>query len=71
MPDLEEKPREKREDKMYEAALDRYTEKKGEDDMNPFKEQELWEEHQIKSAQARFGSKDGATPLMKFQKKLL
>ncbi|KAF8378775.1 hypothetical protein HHK36_030124 [Tetracentron sinense] len=45
-------------EKRFAAALQRYRDANSVDKMNPFTEQEAWEEHQIGKATLKFGSKD-------------
>ncbi|XP_058070321.1 pre-mRNA-splicing factor ATP-dependent RNA helicase DEAH1-like isoform X2 [Magnolia sinica] len=45
-------------EKRFAAALQRYRDTGAGDKMNPFAEQEAWEEHQIGKATLKFGSKD-------------
>lgn len=45
-------------DKRFAAAMQRYRDSGVGDKMNPFAEQEAWEEHQIGKASLSFGSKD-------------
>ncbi|XP_043706537.1 pre-mRNA-splicing factor ATP-dependent RNA helicase DEAH1 [Telopea speciosissima] len=45
-------------EKRFSAALQRYRDLSSGDKMNPFAEQEAWEEHQIGKATLKFGSKD-------------
>ncbi|KAF8378774.1 hypothetical protein HHK36_030123 [Tetracentron sinense] len=45
-------------EKRFAAALQRYRDANSGDKMNPFAEQEAWEEHQIGKATLKFGSKD-------------
>jgi pre-mRNA-splicing factor ATP-dependent RNA helicase DHX16 len=47
-------------DKRFQVALDRYKDTKDADDTNPFREQEVWEKHQIGMATAKFGAQDKA-----------
>ncbi|ONK64758.1 uncharacterized protein A4U43_C07F29560 [Asparagus officinalis] len=45
-------------EKRFAAAMQRYRDPGAEDKMNPFAEQEAWEEHQIGKATLKFGSKN-------------
>lgn len=45
-------------EKRFAVALQRYKDLNAVDKMNPFAEQEAWEEHQIGKATLKFGSKD-------------
>ncbi|KAL2254083.1 UNVERIFIED_CONTAM: Pre-mRNA-splicing factor ATP-dependent RNA helicase DEAH1 [Sesamum indicum] len=45
-------------EKRFAVALQRYRDPAAEEKMNPFAEQEAWEEHQIGKATLKFGSKD-------------
>ncbi|KAA8542530.1 hypothetical protein F0562_023682 [Nyssa sinensis] len=45
-------------EKRFAVALQRYRDSSAGDKMNPFAEQEAWEEHQIGKANLKFGSKD-------------
>ncbi|KAI5648272.1 hypothetical protein M9H77_34277 [Catharanthus roseus] len=45
-------------EKRFAVALQRYKDSNAADKMNPFAEQEAWEEHQIGKATLKFGSKD-------------
>ncbi|KAJ6843325.1 pre-mRNA-splicing factor ATP-dependent RNA helicase DEAH1 [Iris pallida] len=45
-------------EKRFAAAIQRYRDPGAGDKMNPFAEQEAWEEHQIGKATLKFGSKD-------------
>ncbi|KAG9439832.1 hypothetical protein H6P81_019997 [Aristolochia fimbriata] len=45
-------------DKRFAAAVQRYRDPGASDKMNPFAEQEAWEEHQIGKATLKFGSKN-------------
>ncbi|KAH6791403.1 RNA helicase family protein [Perilla frutescens var. frutescens] len=45
-------------EKRFSVALQRYRDPAAEEKMNPFAEQEAWEEHQIGKATLKFGSKD-------------
>tara|TARA_B110000008_G_scaffold228618_1_gene230732 strand:+ start:79 stop:3366 length:3288 start_codon:yes stop_codon:yes gene_type:complete len=42
----------------FAVARQRYKEPDPEDDANPFKDQDQWEAHQVKQAQAQFGAKN-------------
>ncbi|XP_010939275.1 pre-mRNA-splicing factor ATP-dependent RNA helicase DEAH1 isoform X1 [Elaeis guineensis] len=46
-------------EKRFAAAMQRYRDPDAGDKMNPFAEQEAWEEHQIGKATLKFGSKNG------------
>uniref|UniRef100_N1QS31 RNA helicase n=1 Tax=Aegilops tauschii TaxID=37682 RepID=N1QS31_AEGTA len=45
-------------EKRFSVAMQRYKDPEGKDKMNPFAEQEAWEEHQIGKSKLEFGSKD-------------
>ncbi|XP_028765073.1 pre-mRNA-splicing factor ATP-dependent RNA helicase DEAH1 isoform X1 [Neltuma alba] len=45
-------------EKRFAVALQRYRDPNAEEKMNPFAEQEAWEEHQIGKATLKFGSKN-------------
>ncbi|XP_027338668.1 pre-mRNA-splicing factor ATP-dependent RNA helicase DEAH1-like isoform X2 [Abrus precatorius] len=45
-------------EKRFSVAMQRYRDPNAEDKMNPFAEQEAWEEHQIGKATLKFGSKN-------------
>ncbi|KAL6646502.1 hypothetical protein ACP70R_018110 [Stipagrostis hirtigluma subsp. patula] len=45
-------------EKRFSVAMQRYKDPEGKDKMNPFAEQEAWEEHQIGKSKLQFGSKD-------------
>lgn len=45
-------------EKRFAALIQRYRDPGAEDKMNPFAEQEAWEEHQIEKATYKFGSKN-------------
>lgn len=45
-------------EKRFAVAMQRYRDPAAEEKMNPFAEQEAWEEHQIGKATLKFGSKD-------------
>ncbi|KAI3463896.1 hypothetical protein Pfo_020559 [Paulownia fortunei] len=45
-------------EKRFAVALQRYRDPAAEEKMNPFAEQEAWEDHQIGKATLKFGSKD-------------
>ncbi|WVZ95241.1 hypothetical protein U9M48_041032 [Paspalum notatum var. saurae] len=45
-------------EKRFSVAMQRYKDPEAKDKMNPFAEQEAWEEHQIGKANLQFGSKD-------------
>nr|GMC47767.1 pre-mRNA-splicing factor ATP-dependent RNA helicase DEAH1-like isoform X1 [Ipomoea batatas] len=45
-------------EKRFAVALQRYRDPEANDKMNPFAEQEAWEDHQISKATLKFGSKD-------------
>ncbi|KAL6962428.1 Pre-mRNA-splicing factor ATP-dependent RNA helicase DEAH1, partial [Sarracenia purpurea var. burkii] len=45
-------------EKRFAVALERYRDTNAGDKMNPFAEQEAWEDHQIGKATLKFGSKD-------------
>ncbi|KAF8689952.1 hypothetical protein HU200_041587 [Digitaria exilis] len=45
-------------EKRFSVAMQRYKDPKAKDKMNPFAEQEAWEEHQIGKSKLQFGSKD-------------
>ncbi|GFQ04335.1 putative pre-mRNA-splicing factor ATP-dependent RNA helicase dhx16 [Phtheirospermum japonicum] len=45
-------------EKRFSVAMQRYRDPGAEEKMNPFAEQEAWEEHQIGKATLKFGSKD-------------
>ena len=44
-------------EKRFAAAIQHYKDPTAGDKMNPFPEQEAWEEHQIGKATLKFGSK--------------
>ncbi|KAK2965749.1 hypothetical protein RJ640_003287 [Escallonia rubra] len=45
-------------EKRFAVAMERYRDQNAGDKMNPFAEQEAWEDHQIGKATLKFGSKD-------------
>lgn len=45
-------------EKRFSVAMERYRDSKDGDKMNPFAEQEAWEDHQIGKATLKFGSKN-------------
>ncbi|KAL6839138.1 hypothetical protein ACP4OV_031029 [Aristida adscensionis] len=45
-------------EKRFSVAMQRYKDPEGKDKMNPFAEQEAWEEHQIGKSKLQFGSKN-------------
>ncbi|BAT79705.1 hypothetical protein VIGAN_02262800 [Vigna angularis var. angularis] len=45
-------------EKRFSVAMQRYRDPNAEDKMNPFAEQEAWEEHQIGKATLKYGSKN-------------
>ncbi|TKY73326.1 putative pre-mRNA-splicing factor ATP-dependent RNA helicase DHX16 [Spatholobus suberectus] len=45
-------------EKRFSVVMQRYRDPNAEDKMNPFAEQEAWEEHQIGKAMLKFGSKN-------------
>ncbi|XP_066379338.1 pre-mRNA-splicing factor ATP-dependent RNA helicase DEAH1-like [Miscanthus floridulus] len=45
-------------EKRFSVAMQRYRDPEAKDKMNPFAEQEAWEEHQIGKSKLQFGSKD-------------
>ena len=45
-------------EKRFFVAMQRYKDPEAKDKMNPFAEQEAWEEHQIGKSKLQFGSKD-------------
>ncbi|KAF0900638.1 hypothetical protein E2562_033521 [Oryza meyeriana var. granulata] len=45
-------------EKRFSVAMQRYRDPEARDKMNPFAEQEAWEEHQIGKSKLQFGSKD-------------
>lgn len=45
-------------EKRFSVAMQRYKDPEAKDKMNPFAEQEAWEEHQIGKSKLQFGSKD-------------
>uniref|UniRef100_A0A0E0AU52 RNA helicase n=1 Tax=Oryza glumipatula TaxID=40148 RepID=A0A0E0AU52_9ORYZ len=45
-------------EKRFSVAMQRYKDPEARDKMNPFAEQEAWEEHQIGKSKLQFGSKD-------------
>ncbi|XP_057791876.1 pre-mRNA-splicing factor ATP-dependent RNA helicase DEAH1 isoform X2 [Salvia miltiorrhiza] len=58
MPDAYDEDGGVNQEKRFSVALQRYRDPAAEEKMNPFAEQEAWEEHQIGKATLNFGSKD-------------
>lgn len=58
MPDAYDQEGGVNQEKRFSVALQRYRDASANDKMNPFAEQEAWEEHQIGKATLKFGSKD-------------
>lgn len=58
MPDAYDEEGGVNQEKRFAAAMQRYRDPGAGDKMNPFAEQEAWEEHQIGKATLKFGSKD-------------
>ncbi|KAL9170487.1 hypothetical protein ABFS82_04G147700 [Erythranthe guttata] len=58
MPDAYDQDGVVNQEKRFAVALQRYRDPAAEEKMNPFAEQEAWEEHQIGKATLKFGSKD-------------
>lgn len=58
MPDAYDQEGGVNQEKRFSVALQRYRDSSANDKMNPFAEQEAWEEHQIGNATLKFGSKD-------------
>lgn len=58
MPDAYDQEGGVNQEKRFSVALQRYRDSSANDKMNPFAEQEAWEEHQIGKATLKFGSKD-------------
>ncbi|KAI5070716.1 hypothetical protein GOP47_0015059 [Adiantum capillus-veneris] len=57
MPEAYDKEGKVKQDRRFAVAMERYKDVDGENDkMNPFAEQEAWEEHQIGKAQLKFGA---------------
>ncbi|XP_072988672.1 pre-mRNA-splicing factor ATP-dependent RNA helicase DEAH1-like isoform X2 [Typha latifolia] len=54
-------------EKRFAAAMQRYRDGGAGDKMNPFAEQEAWEEHQIGKATLKFGSRDKKQAVDDFQ----
>ncbi|KAG6410252.1 hypothetical protein SASPL_128305 [Salvia splendens] len=58
MPDAYDEDGGVNQEKRFAVALQRYRDPAAEEKMNPFAEQEAWEEHQIGKATLQFGSKN-------------
>ncbi|XP_051114585.1 pre-mRNA-splicing factor ATP-dependent RNA helicase DEAH1-like [Andrographis paniculata] len=58
MPDAYDQDGGVNQEKRFSVALQRYRDPTAEEKMNPFAEQEAWEEHQIGKATLKFGSKN-------------
>ncbi|GJN12821.1 hypothetical protein PR202_ga31135 [Eleusine coracana subsp. coracana] len=58
MPDAYDIGENVNQEKRFSVALQRYKDPDAKDKMNPFAEQEAWEEHQIGKSKLQFGSKD-------------
>eukprot|EP00898_Chlorokybus_atmophyticus_P001287 jgi/Chlat1/2159/Chrsp17S02733 len=59
MPEAYDQEGHVRQDKRFEVAMQRYRDtEEGDGKMNPFAEQEAWEEHQLHKASMKFGAKD-------------
>ncbi|KAK3121479.1 hypothetical protein QOZ80_8BG0654080 [Eleusine coracana subsp. coracana] len=58
MPDAYDVGENVNQEKRFSVALQRYKDPDAKDKMNPFAEQEAWEEHQIGKSKLQFGSKD-------------
>lgn len=58
MPDAYDQDGGVNQEKRFSVAMQRYRDPTAEEKMNPFAEQEAWEEHQIGKATLKFGSKD-------------
>ncbi|CAK9147996.1 unnamed protein product [Ilex paraguariensis] len=58
MPDAYDEEGGVNQEKRFSVALQRYRDPSGVDKMNPFAEQEAWEDHQIGKATLNYGSKD-------------
>ncbi|XP_061358882.1 pre-mRNA-splicing factor ATP-dependent RNA helicase DEAH1-like isoform X1 [Gastrolobium bilobum] len=58
MPDAYDQEGGVNQEKRFSVAMQRYRDPGAEDKMNPFAEQEAWEEHQIGKATLKFGSKN-------------
>ncbi|KAJ9677525.1 hypothetical protein PVL29_022492 [Vitis rotundifolia] len=58
MPDAYDQEGGVNQEKRFAVALQRYRDSSANEKMNPFAEQEAWEEHQIGKATLKFGSKD-------------
>lgn len=56
MPEAYDKEGETRQDRRFAVALERYKDSENVEKMNPFAEQQAWEEHQIKKATLQFGA---------------
>ena len=60
LPEAYDAPGAERSDRRFAVALERYKDTGlAADDSNPFKEQEVWEAHQMKHATAAYGAKEG------------
>ncbi|KAK9066578.1 hypothetical protein SSX86_013901 [Deinandra increscens subsp. villosa] len=58
MPDAYDEEGGVNQEKRFAVAMERYRDSKDGDKMNPFAEQEAWEEHQIGKATLKYGSKN-------------
>ncbi|XP_014496103.1 pre-mRNA-splicing factor ATP-dependent RNA helicase DEAH1 isoform X1 [Vigna radiata var. radiata] len=58
MPDAYDEEGGVNQEKRFSVAMQRYRDPNAEDKMNPFAEQEAWEEHQIGKATLKYGSKN-------------
>ncbi|KAG2394356.1 Pre-mRNA-splicing factor ATP-dependent RNA helicase [Vigna angularis] len=58
MPDAYDEEGGVNQEKRFSVGMKRYRDPNAEDEMNPFAEQEAWEEHQIGKARLKYGSKN-------------
>ncbi|XP_024630990.1 pre-mRNA-splicing factor ATP-dependent RNA helicase DEAH1 isoform X1 [Medicago truncatula] len=58
MPDAYDQEGDVDQEKRFSVAMQRYRDSNAEEKMNPFSEQEAWEEHQIGKATMKYGSKN-------------
>ncbi|KAI3750088.1 hypothetical protein L2E82_20713 [Cichorium intybus] len=58
MPDAYDEEGGVNQEKRFAVAMERYRDSKDRDKRNPFAEQEAWEDHQIRKATLKFGSKN-------------
>lgn len=62
IPEAYDKEGNVRQDRRYAVAMERYKDSQGPEKLNPFAEQEAWEQHQIAKATLKFGAANKGRP---------